>query len=114
MEHRCCPRIKASLSVSRWHGREWWGTYNTENIRSVSADQSDGQARDHQAAAQPAGKVCVECLGTRHCKSAFVVHRAGQGLGLMLAPPEPEYTTTFLRLLNRQLQSPTQNVVRHG
>jgi hypothetical protein len=117
MEHRYCPRIKETLTVSLWHGGEWWGTYTTENISLDGLFLQISPMDKHEIIRlrrNPLVKICVECLGTRHCMSAFVVHRSGQGLGLMLAPPDPEYTNTVLKLLNQQLQSPTQNVVRHG
>lgn len=105
MEHRYCPRINESLCVSLWHAGEWWGTFPSENIsldglfiRTSPMDKEDILSLKRN----PLVRVCVECLGTRHCMSAFVVHRSARGLGLMLAPPDPVYTRWMLDMLNRQ------------
>jgi len=103
MEHRYHPRVKESLPVSLWHAGKLWGTYSTDNI-SLEGLFIKTSPMDRQEILSlrrnPLMKICLKHLGVRHCMSAFVVHRSGHGLGLMLAPPDPAYTRWMQEKLN--------------
>ncbi len=113
MEHRYCQRIETPLFVSLWHGDQCWGTYETGNLSEDGLFLLTGRLemeRIIKLRRTPLVKLRFKSHGnTAHWMSGFVVHRSGEGIGMLLTPPNSEYLSWVQRLLARQDPVPRAN-----